>query len=91
MATPSPSFALAITGLLAVTVLLSQFAMLRQLKVRALVPIYLVQSLGVCGLTGALGLLSGRSELYVLAALTFATKGDRDPADRSLHHPQTRG
>jgi len=69
-----PSTSVALAGVVAVAVLLSQFAMLRVLSIEAVVRVYAVQSFAVCVFTAAVGFLAGNGDLYVLAALTFATK-----------------
>lgn len=69
-----PSVSLAIAGVLAIGVLLTQFELLRTLSLEGLVRIYALQSFAVCFFTGSVAYLSGNVDLYVLAALTFVTK-----------------
>lgn len=69
-----PGIALALAGVLAISVLLTQFAMLRVLSIEAVVRVYAVQSLAVSVFTATVGQLTGNPDLYVLAGLTAVTK-----------------
>jgi hydrogenase-4 component E len=69
-----PSMSVDLAAVLAIAVLLAQFALLRVLLVESVVRIYAVQSLAVCTFTASVGQLSGANALYVLAALTLVTK-----------------
>lgn len=70
----SLSLQTAVEGVLAIGVLLSQFALLRLLLVEAIVRVYGVQSLLAAGFTAAVAWITSNPDLYVLAVLTFAIK-----------------
>lgn len=69
-----PSVSLAVTGALAIAVLLTQFALLRTLSIEGVVRIYAIQSLGVGLFTIALASFTGNNDLYVLGGLTVVIK-----------------
>lgn len=69
-----PSVSVALAGVLAIAVLLTQFGLLRTLSLEGMVRIYAVQSFTVCFFTGAVGYLAGIPDLYALGALTLLTK-----------------
>lgn len=74
MAVAAPTLPVAVTGVVLVAVLLSQFALLRCVLVGPAVRIYAIQSLAVCVFTGITGFRGGDTDLYVLAGLTLITK-----------------
>jgi hydrogenase-4 component E len=74
MAGGSLSLQTAVQGVLAIGVLLSEFAMLRLLLVEAVVRVFGVQSLLAAGFTAAVAWITSNPDLYVLAFLTFAIK-----------------
>jgi hydrogenase-4 component E len=74
MANSVPSPSLAVTGALAIAVLLTQFALLRTLSIEGVVRIYAIQSLGVGLFTVALASFTGNIDLYFLGGLTLVIK-----------------
>ncbi|MHB8718428.1 MAG: hydrogenase [Candidatus Dormibacteria bacterium] len=69
-----PATSLDVAAVLAVAVLLTQFALLRVLLLEAVVRVYAVQSLAVCAFTAAVGFLTANNDLYILSALTLLSK-----------------
>lgn len=70
----APTVSAALQGVVAVGVLLAEFAMVRSLLVEALVRIYAVQSLLVAVFTAVVGWRTAHQGLYVLAGVTFLVK-----------------
>jgi hydrogenase-4 component E len=70
----APSVSAALQGVLAVGVLLAEFAMLRSLLVEAIVRVYAVQSFLVAAFAAVVGWRTGNHGLYVLASITFLVK-----------------
>lgn len=70
----APTVFVALQGVLAVGVLLAEFAMLRSLLVEAIVRIYAVQSFLVAVFAAVVGWRTGNHGLYVLAGITFMVK-----------------
>lgn len=70
----APTVSEALQGVLAVGVLLAQFAMLRSLLVEAFVRLYAIQSVLVAAFTAVVGWRSGDGALYVLAGVTLLVK-----------------
>lgn len=70
----APTVSAALQGVVAVGVLLAEFAMVRSLLVEALVRIYAVQSLLVAVFVAVVGWRTGNYGLYVLAGVTFLVK-----------------
>lgn len=71
---PAPAISVDLAAVLAIAILLSQFALLRLLTLEPLVRIYAAQSLAVCTFTTAVAFLADNGDLYVLAAVTLLTK-----------------
>lgn len=69
-----PTIPAAIEGVLAVGVLLTEFALLRLLWVEGIIRNYALQSFIVALFTAAVGLRTSNPDLYLLAALTLVIK-----------------